>query len=183
MWTGRCEHCGIGEGTHVVGCPGLAEEEGYWARRRGEDIMRRNNADYGPNPYEPPKPDGGANDGYISPHSLDAAGEKPVRIPKFREVETGDVHRLHLEQDGWEIQYPHHTWINARESYALGRDTLENVLQYVTETNPPPGPPIPVYKQVPEPTLHERARTLFYLAFSLLFLGVGFIPLVAMLFR
>lgn len=109
------------------------------------------NSDYGSNPYEPPKPDGGANDGYISPHSLDATGEQPVRIPRLREVPTDDPYHMHLVQDGYEVQYPHHTWINARESYALGRDSLENILQYVTETNPPPGPPIPVYKQqVPE---------------------------------
>jgi hypothetical protein len=92
-----------------------------------------------------------ANDDYISPHSLNAVGEQPVKTPKYREIPTDDPYHLHLEQDGWEIQYPHHTWINARESYALGRDSLENMLQYVTETNPPPGPPIPVYKQqVPE---------------------------------
>lgn len=133
--------------------------------------------DYGPNPYEP-KPDGGANDDYISPHSLNAVGEQPVKTPKYREIPTDDPNTCLLEQDGWEISYPHNTWINARESYAKGRDTLENVLQYVTEDNPPPGPPIPVYKPAAEPSRKAASYTVF----ALLWLLIGLTPMLVYIF-
>lgn len=146
-----CKDCGISYGGHAQDC--------------------KQNPQYKPPP--PPDP-------YVSPHSVNAEGEQPIRIPVFEEV-PAYVDGVHvLKQTGFQINYPHHTWINARESYARGSDTLENMLQYVTETNPPPGPPIAVYKPAPVETHHSR--TWFYAAFGLLFCLVGLFPLIAMLF-
>lgn len=141
---------------------GGCKDCGWWQADEHYSTCPQHLRNQKPKPAPPePKPDA-----YVSPHSVNALGEQPIKIPVFdyTEDENGT---LHARQTGFEIDYPHNTWINARESYAKGDDTLEHVLQYVTETNPPPGPPIAVYKPAAEPVLVFHP-----LLYVLLILGV-----------
>jgi hypothetical protein len=149
-----CSDCGIEDGGHVTGCPQCGRYPnggnpyiGYIGPMKGQHVVAPR-----PTPKYTPlglaKPPEPKPDAYVSPHSLDATGENP-----------------------------HNTWINARESYARGSDTLENMLQYVTETNPPPGAPIPVYK----PAAKQEPKG-FLAVFGLLFTVVGLTPLLIYIF-
>jgi hypothetical protein len=131
--------------------------------------------DYGPNPYEPPP------DTYVSPHDVYHGGEKPVVTPVFAYVEDENGYQQAFHK-GSRYEYPHRAWVEAREQFAKDGtwESLSAMLQHVTETNPPPGTPIPVYKpREPKP---DRARTLFFAGFGVLFCLVGLLPLIAMLF-
>jgi hypothetical protein len=65
---------------------------------------------------------------------------------------------------------PHREWVNARERYATDPEQhpLDTVLMHVTEDNPPPGPPIPVYKprEIVKPPLHSKGVGLSVLGWS-----------------
>lgn len=110
-------------------------------------------------------------DPYISPHNVDAraAERNYVKIPVY--------------EKGYAIEYPHRDWLDARELYAKDpeRHPLDTVLMHVTEDNPPPGPPIPVYKPVVE---QERKpdHMMFFAVFGYLFMLAGMLPLLLWLF-
>jgi hypothetical protein len=132
-------------------------------------------------PVHPVEPDE-----YVSPHSVYHGGETPVVTPVFDYTEDsrGGLHAFHR---GDSYAYPHREWVNARDAYATAIGDPENdaimlqaVLDCVTETNPPPGPPIPVFK--PREPSPDRARSLFFAAFAFLFMTVGLLPLLVMLF-
>lgn len=173
MWlgpTGNCACCGISDGMHVSGCPN---------RPRKPDVMSpppMKNRDYGPSPYEPPP------DKYVSPHSIEWSKENPLKTPvfKYTEDENGMIHAFHT---GERYDYPHRDWVEAREAYATDpeKHPLDTVLMHVTETNPPAGPPIPVYK-APQPRQPDRARTIFFAAFAFLFVMAGLLPFLVTLF-
>lgn len=92
-----------------------------------------------------PKPDP-----YVSPHSTDAkaAARNYVKAPVYEEVPALDLNTVALNHTGYDYLYPHQDWLNARDQFAKDGTwkSLNAVLMHVTETNPPPGPPIPVYK-------------------------------------
>jgi hypothetical protein len=170
----RCSYCGIGDGMHITGCPGVAREEPHWIQERkgckdcgwhvpGEHISTcpqhpRNIKK--PEPVQPVAPDT-----YVSPHSLYHGGETPVVTPVYEEHRIDDS-TWQLIQTGTSYAYPHKDWLDTREAYATAPFDPENdairlqaVLDCVTETNPPPGEPIAIYKPAvkPEkPPLHSR---------------------------
>jgi len=197
----RCSYCGIGEGMHISGCPGIAKAEPYWIQERERKACKdcgwkiegehystcpqhpRNIKKDKPVQPKPPDPDT-----YVSPHSVDAeaAMRKYVQVPVFEEVYSGADGNggmiTRLVQRGTKYEYPHKDWLDARDQFAKDGtwESLNAMLQHVTETNPPPGPAIPVYKAPAKDS--NRARTLFYAAFALCFCVVGLYPLLVMLF-
>lgn len=125
-----CTRCGVTYGGHTQECP-------------------RN-----PNPRPQPNPDP-----YVSPHALDYSNEKPVKIPVFEYVQdsAGVIHAHHKDD---KTAYPHRQWVKARDLYAKNPELcpLDTVLAHVTETNPPPGPPIVVYKPAIRPAAKFSPR-------------------------
>jgi hypothetical protein len=190
----RCSYCGIDDGRHIIGCPGVEREEQFWMLNRsckdcgwavpGEHRSTCPQHRLRRNAKKPePEPAPVAPDTYVSPHSVDreTAARNFVRVPVFDYTEDmNGVQHAYLTSTNYE--YPHQDWLDAREEYAKDplAHPLDTVLMHVTETNPPPGPPIPVYKPA-EFATRKQVGVHPTLVFTLLWMLVGLAPLLACL--